>query len=567
MLAEPVANTFRTSAVDIARRLRMQPGAQEFPSPEIELFMFANFLSADECARLIDIMEGGWRPSTIADDLGIANFRTSETSHMDATNPHVAAFEDKIIMLTGLDPILGEPLQGQRYNVGQEFKAHTDYFEPNGADFQRLCAKTGQRTWTLMIYLNEPEAGGVTYFTKLGMGVTPVTGTLLAWNNQTRLGRPNGSTIHHGMPVEKGSKYILTKWFREKPWPWRDEIAERLAAGRRFDGSPSSRIAADAAAAAMAKGAAPARVDTKAGPVRNATAAARARPAAPPPRITTGAAAAQPSAETALRRRDWTFAVQQALADLANPARDVPRLEKVDAASFLQHFYSASRPVILRGEMEDWPALKLWTPAYLKAKVGPVPVEYQGGRSGNAGYELQKDKHKNKLAFDDFIDLITLNPGNDAYLTANNSEANGNAFAALADDVRPISNFLRGSFGMPWIGPMGTFTPLHFDLTNNLVAQVVGSKWIVLLPPSETRLLYNERHVFSAVHDVMDEDILEKFPLARDAVTYELELEAGELLFIPIGWWHQVTALDFSFTFTFTDFHWKNDFGTTFPRD
>ena len=45
-------------------------------------------------------------------------------------------------------------MQGQRYEVGQEFKAHTDYFEPSGADFAKFCAVAGQRTWTVMIYLN-----------------------------------------------------------------------------------------------------------------------------------------------------------------------------------------------------------------------------------------------------------------------------------------------------------------------------------------------------------------------------------------------------------------------------
>lgn len=508
---------------------------QQFPSSQIELFILADFLSPQECAELIQVMDGAWKPSTIADDIGMENYRTSETCNIDSTIPVVAALEDRITALTGLNPLHGEPLQAQRYGVGQEFKEHTDYFEPDGPDFQRFCSKTGQRTWTVMIYLNEPEAGGVTYFKNLNMGVKPTGGTLLAWNNLTIAGQPNPFTLHHGMPVEQGTKYILTKWFREKPWPWPDEVAERLANRRRFDGSPSAAVSAA--------------TDSSGG---------TACDSAPLFGKADG---------TALKQRNWILSVKEVLAGLVDERREVPRVRALRPGDFLRDYYAPGRPVIIQGEMQDWPALRLWTPEYLKHKVGAAPVEFQGQRNANAQFELQKDVHKRKLPFDTYIDLITKQPGNDAYITANNSNVNQAALECLFEDVQPLSKFMRGSPGMPWIGPIGTFTPLHFDLTNNLIAQVVGSKRCVLLPPSETQRLYNHRHVFSAVHDVMDEEALQKFPLARDAITYELQLDAGELLFIPIGWWHQVTALDFSVSFTLIDFLWKNDFYDSFPGD
>jgi prolyl 4-hydroxylase len=111
-------------------------------------------------------------------------------------------------------------MQGQRYAVGQEFKGHTDYFEPNGLDFKAMTRVAGQRTWTVMIYLNEPEAGGATRFKTIGKTVQPETGKLLAWNNLRADGRPNVNTLHHGMKVRAGTKYVVTKWFRERPWGW-----------------------------------------------------------------------------------------------------------------------------------------------------------------------------------------------------------------------------------------------------------------------------------------------------------------------------------------------------------
>ncbi len=78
--------------------------------------------------------------------------------------------------LLGLPPAAGEQLQGQRYAPGQEFKPHTDTFEPGGYDFYVHTAAKGQRTWTAMIYLNQPEDGGATRFKIIGKTIQPETG-------------------------------------------------------------------------------------------------------------------------------------------------------------------------------------------------------------------------------------------------------------------------------------------------------------------------------------------------------------------------------------------------------
>ena len=204
--------------METAERLVAAPGVQRVPSPKLHLFIKRHFLEAEECARIVELIEAQRRPSTLADDYGYEAFRTSETCDLDASDPAVAAVDAKIIALTGLDPAYGEPMQGQRYAVGQEFKAHTDYFEPNGADYARYCSVAGQRTWTVMIYLNEPQAGGATRFKTIDKTVQPEAGKLLAWNNMRPDGSPNVNTLHHGMKVRSGVKYIVTKWFREKPW-------------------------------------------------------------------------------------------------------------------------------------------------------------------------------------------------------------------------------------------------------------------------------------------------------------------------------------------------------------
>jgi prolyl 4-hydroxylase len=165
---------------------------------------------------LIERIDAKRRPSEIADDTGIANFRTSETCDLDWRDPLVAEVDRRIAELLGLSLTASEPLQGQRYAPGQEFKPHTDTFEPGGYDFYVYTTDTGQRTWTAMIYLNEPEDGGATRFKTIGKTVQPETGKLLAWNNLLPNGRPNPATLHQGMRVRRGTKYIVTKWFRER---------------------------------------------------------------------------------------------------------------------------------------------------------------------------------------------------------------------------------------------------------------------------------------------------------------------------------------------------------------
>ena len=201
-----------------AQRLAAAPGVQKVPSRRVDLFVKRDFIDADLCAALIARIDANRRPSTMADHHGDASFRTSESCDLHAALPEAQAIDAAIANLTGLDPAHGEPLQGQRYAVGQEFRDHTDYFEPTGFDYLRYCAEAGQRTWTVMIYLNQPAAGGATRFKTLDKIVPAETGKLLAWSNLDTDGRPNPATLHAGMKVRSGVKYVVTKWYRERAW-------------------------------------------------------------------------------------------------------------------------------------------------------------------------------------------------------------------------------------------------------------------------------------------------------------------------------------------------------------
>jgi prolyl 4-hydroxylase len=105
----------------------------------------------------------------------------------------------------------------QYYQINNQFKPHTDYFDPSLREWEIFAAHRGQRTWTVTIYLNDVLGGGHTYFPDLDISIAPQTGKALIWNNLLINGNVNPETLHQGSPVTRGEKYIITKWFRTRP--------------------------------------------------------------------------------------------------------------------------------------------------------------------------------------------------------------------------------------------------------------------------------------------------------------------------------------------------------------
>ena len=194
------------------------PNAERLDSPRIELYTLENFLSFDECRKLRELIRLHLRPSTITNaEQSAKNFRTSKTCDLALLNdPFVKELDQRICKIMGINPTYSEGIQAQVYDVGEQFKPHTDYFEPCSREFHEHARNLGQRTWTFMIYLNTTDKGGETRFVELGKTIYPREGTALIWNNLYPNGAPNPDTLHEGMPVVQGDKAIITKWFRAK---------------------------------------------------------------------------------------------------------------------------------------------------------------------------------------------------------------------------------------------------------------------------------------------------------------------------------------------------------------
>lgn len=193
-------------------------GAEKLEASGLELYRFRHFVTEDECHALVELIERDLFPSAVLGDGNDKEYRTSKSCNLSPADAPVASFEERVAALVGMNPRFAETVQGQRYEPGQQFKPHFDYFHREKSYYADVAARGGQRTWTAMLFLNVPDAGGETDFPTARARARPETGTLLIWNNMAFDGRCNPAALHHGMPVIAGRKYVLTKWFRERPW-------------------------------------------------------------------------------------------------------------------------------------------------------------------------------------------------------------------------------------------------------------------------------------------------------------------------------------------------------------
>ncbi|MES2162349.1 MAG: cupin-like domain-containing protein [Pseudomonadota bacterium] len=266
-----------------------------------------------------------------------------------------------------------------------------------------------------------------------------------------------------------------------------------------------------------------------------------------------------------LAKRDWVLRIQSQLNRLA--PTEVPRRERLSGAAFLEQHYRRNLPVIIAGMLDECAARSKWTLEYLGEQLGERMVEVQFGRSADPDYEMNSQSHKRRMRFGEYVELVRdSGHTNDFYMTANNDGQNRESLQELMADAPPLPEYLdpagRGFF---WFGPAGTITPFHHDLTNNFMIQIAGRKRVRLIAPCDTPKLYNQRHCFTPV-DGRNID-LQRFPMMADVPVIDCVLEPGEILFLPVGWWHFVEALDITITISATHFKWDNDFYSHYPNN
>jgi len=263
------------------------------------------------------------------------------------------------------------------------------------------------------------------------------------------------------------------------------------------------------------------------------------------------------------KRYELLNRLERETARLAREPFVVERRSRLSPEELFDRYYAHGIPVIITDALEPWPAVLAWSPPSLKERFGHVQVEVTTGRDADPAADAHYAEHSRPMLFGDFCDRIeTGGPTNDFYMIANN--LNGErGLAPLFDDLRGPHPYLDderlGRKVLFWFGPAGTVTPLHHDTSNVLLCQAFGSKRVVLVPRFEVAITDEMRdEVYSRADP--DHPGQEPFPWPEGVVRQEVTLGRGETLFVPVGCFHHVTALEPSLTVAFTNFSVPNEF-------
>lgn len=190
-------------------------------SPRV--ILFADLLSAEECEELIELSRGKLARSSVVNastgQYDVHPHRTSSGTHFArGENELIRRLERRISELVQCPVERGEPLQILHYQPRGEYKPHFDFFDPAQPGNELVLKQGGQRVATLVMYLNDVEAGGSTVFPAVGLDVVPRRGHAVYFAYTTEQGELDARSLHGGSPVSAGEKWIATKWFRQRTY-------------------------------------------------------------------------------------------------------------------------------------------------------------------------------------------------------------------------------------------------------------------------------------------------------------------------------------------------------------
>ncbi len=254
------------------------------------------------------------------------------------------------------------------------------------------------------------------------------------------------------------------------------------------------------------------------------------------------------------------------LEEIVDQSKALPSVTEIDAPTFKKEYLKRQKPVNMKGLANAWPARTKWNIDYF------LKLEKNKQVRLDIGNIFQGESDATKQTFQQFIQNLKESESaaskTDKYLALFNIFEE---FPELREDTdfSILNQFTKKDFVYGWIGPKGTVTGLHTDSANNLLAQLKGTKLVLLTEPKYTRKMYLSKKfdLAAQVSSVNINDFDEtKFPRFREIPFYSMILEPGDVLFIPQGWWHYVKSLDFSISvnnFGYT----QRDMFTAYPME
>jgi prolyl 4-hydroxylase len=215
------------------------------PSPQLTATSWAprvisirHFLTAFECAEIIQAANAHLMPSIIVDQDGRLSTNQTRTSNEVRLRPGIRnivtnAIERKMAAWSQFPVENGELPLVLRYEPGQSFEQHFDYFIPEMFVMgEGPLELGGQRVATQLVYLNDRFSGGETRFDNAGISIRPERGLCIIFHNLKPDHNVDPLTRHTGVAVERGVKWVLSRWIREIPadQPARGHVRDRYKA-------------------------------------------------------------------------------------------------------------------------------------------------------------------------------------------------------------------------------------------------------------------------------------------------------------------------------------------------
>ena len=183
-----------------------------------------NALTKDECEDIINFTTGKLEFQPLTSN--IEGYRTSNHFFMNSSDdiPINDKIQDQTTLFINKDrnnnnylpPHNQEMTSISRYEKGQEFKGHHDYFHKHTKEYEKhVNTHNTNIIMTAVFYLNDDFEGGETYFPILDLTIKPELGMCVTWVNIFDNGELNQKSSHAGLPVISGEKFIATKWIRK----------------------------------------------------------------------------------------------------------------------------------------------------------------------------------------------------------------------------------------------------------------------------------------------------------------------------------------------------------------
>lgn len=259
-------------------------------------------------------------------------------------------------------------------------------------------------------------------------------------------------------------------------------------------------------------------------------------------------------------RLEKAYGLLQTYSDLTCDSPSSPHVSEesdITPQRFFEEYCAQNRPVVIRNFVSHWPAVSHWSPSNLAKRLGDAPVSVCIGREDAEHSELDFDEFEVEMPFDEFVsEVLRQSPTNDLYLSGRNFAFARPEFMPLLSEIPPPHGFVVEAADHRatklWLGPAGTLTAMHHDCTNALFCQVYGRKRFHLVPSFSLPHIRNDLGVYSAFDAETCEGLSTE---QQNAIRcHSVDVLPGDALFLPVGWWHQVRALDVSISVTLQAF-------------